>query len=230
MNGPFFGEMYLRSTRPFLSDTVTRAEGEFLRSRLHGGRLLDVGCGHGRHLSCLGGFGVDRDPLSLTEARHHGLVARADFSALPFRSAVFDGGWCWYNSLGTLEDADVPRVLAECARVMKPGAPFIVQGSVIDRAIAQPEAGFDGQIGEGDHLHEVARFDPLRRRDEIHRRLTLNDGRVLEADFFIRYYDLDEWSGLLSEAGFQTRWSVGALDGSPLDDNSTDLIVGAERR
>ncbi|MGV3620036.1 MAG: class I SAM-dependent methyltransferase [Archangium sp.] len=230
MSGPFFGELYLRSTRPFLSEVVTRAEGEFLRARLGNGRLFDLGCGHGRHLAQVGGFGVDRDPLSLREAKTHGQVARADFTQLPFRAAAFDGGWCWYNSLGTLNDEDVPRVLAEMARVMKPGAPFIVQGSAIGRAIQQPEAGFDGSIGEGDHLHEVARFDPTRRRDEIHRRLTLRDGRMLEADFFIRYYDLDEWSGLLSEAGFQTRWSVGAIDGSPLDDNSTDVIVGAERR
>lgn len=230
MNGPFFGELYLRSTRPFLSEQVTAAEAAFLREKLNGGKTFDLGCGHGRHLASLGGFGVDRDPLSLVEARHFGGVARADFGALPFRSAAFDGVWCWYNSLGTLEDAAVPRVLAEVARVLKPGAPFIIQGSHVGRALAQPEAGFDGPIGQGDHLVETARFDLARRRDEIHRKLTLSDGRVLEADFFIRYYDLDEWSGLLAEAGFHMRWSVGAIDGASLDENSTDVIVGAERR
>ncbi len=230
MSGPFFGELYLRSTRPFLSSTVTRAEGDFLRAHLKSRQTLDLGCGHGRHLAETGGFGVDRDRLSLIEAKAHGGVARADFSALPFRGGAFDGAWCWYNSLGTFEDAAVPPVLAEVARVLRPGSMFIIQGSHIARALAQPEAGFDGPIGEGDHLTETARFDPVRRRDEIHRALRTSDGRVLEADFFIRYYDLDEWRGLLAEAGFHVRWSVGALDGTPLDDSSTDVIVGAERR
>ncbi len=230
MSDPFFGELYLRSTRPFLSAQVTQAEASFLRRYLRGGRTLDVGCGHGRHLEELGGFGVDRDTLSLREARQFGGVARADFSALPFRTGAFDGAWCWYNSLGTLEDAEVPRVLAEVARCLRPGSPFVIQGSHIGRAMAQPEAGYDGSLGQGDHLVETARFDAVRRRDDIHRKLLLADGRVLEADFFIRYYDLDEWRGLLSEAGFETRWSVGALDGSSLDESSTDVIVGAERR
>lgn len=147
---PFFGELYLRSTRPFLSLDVTRAEASFLRARLpEQGRLLDLGCGHGRHLAELAGVGVDRDPLSLREARTHAPVARADLRALPFRDRAFAGGWCWYNSLGTFEDADVPVILREVARCLRPGAPFIFHSSNVERAKAQPEAGYDGDIGFG---------------------------------------------------------------------------------
>lgn len=230
MSGPFFGELYLRSTRPFLSELVNEAEARFLRTNLAPGRWLDVGCGHGRHLAHLGGFGVDRDQLSLREARAHGAVARADFTALPFRDAAFEGAWCWYNSLGTLEDDVVPRVLAELGRVLKPGAMFIIQGTNLDRARAQPDAGFDGPIGEGDHLTETARFDAARRRDVIHRALRCADGRVLEADFFIRYYELAEWRRLLGAAGLDVRWAVGGIDGMSLGNDSTDVIVGSQRR
>lgn len=228
---PFFGELYLRSTRPFLSREVTLTEAAFLRQRLpEGGRLLDLGCGHGRHLAEVPGLGVDRDQLSLLEARGHAPVSRADLRGLPFRDATFDGGWCWYNSLGTFEDDQVPLILREVARCLKPGAPFIVHGSNVERAKAQPEAGYDGDIGLGDHLVEQARFDFTRKRDEIVRTLTTDDGRVLKAPFFIRYYDLDEWTALLAEAGFHARWWVGGVDGSPLEQTSTDLIVGAERK
>ena len=232
MSGAFFGELYLRSTRPFLSDPVTEAEARFLRTNLPTtGRLLDLGCGHGRHLAQIPGtFGVDRDALSLVEARAHGLVARSDFTRIPFKTAAFEGAWCWYNSLGTFEDDQVPVVLREVARCLEPGATLVIHGSNRQKAAAQPEAGYDGEIGGGDHLVEKALFNPKKKRDEITRRLTCQDGRVLEASFFIRYYDLDEWRALLAEAGFQTRWCVGGIDGAALDDTSTDVIVGAQRR
>lgn len=230
MSGPFFGELYLRSTRPFLSELVNEAEARFLKTNLAPGRWLDLGCGHGRHLQHLGGFGVDRDPTSLHEARQFGGVARADFTALPFRGASFDGAWCWYNSLGTLEDDVVPRVLAEVARVLKPGAVFIIQGTNLERARAQPDAGFDGPLASGDYLRESARFDAARKRDVIHRALACPDGRLLEADFFIRYYELAEWKGLLEGAGLDVRWAVGGIDGMSLEIGSTDVIVGSQRR
>lgn len=230
MSGTLFGELYLRSTRPFLSDLVTQAEGNFLRTNLPAGRLLDLGCGHGRHLAQVPAFGVDRDPLSLAEARAVGPVVRADFRALPWRTGAFAGAWCWYNSLGTFEDEDVPVILKELARCIAPGGLFIVQCSHIDRAIAQPDAGYDGPLPDGSHLVETAHFDPQKRRDEIHRELRLPDGAVMRAPFFIRYFDLDEWRSLLSAAGFEVSWWVGGLDGAPLEAPATDLIVGAKRR
>ena len=230
MSDPFFGELYLRSTRPFLSDVVTESEARFIRTNLPEGRRLDLGCGHGRHMQHVPAIGIDRDPLSLTEAKSFGPVARADFRAIPFLDRVFDGAWCWYNSMGTFEDDQVPLILRELGRCVRPGGSLVIQGSHVDRAIAQPEAGFDGPLPDGSHLKERAIFNPQRRRDEIVRNLRLPDGRVMEAPFFIRYYDLDEWRGLLSEAGFELQWSVGGLDGAPLDGSSTDVIVGAKRR
>ncbi|HEY1086696.1 MAG TPA: class I SAM-dependent methyltransferase [Archangium sp.] len=230
MSDPFFGELYLRTTRPFLSETLTEAEGRFLRTNLPQGRLLDLGCGHGRHLAHVPGFGVDRDPISLDEAKAVGGVCRADFRALPFRDRAFQGAWCWYNSIGTFEDDQLPLILREVARCLEPGGVFIVQGTNITRAESQPEAGFDGPLPDGSHLLERAVFNAERRRDEINRHLTLPDGRVMEADFFIRYYDLPEWQVLLAEAGFEAKWWVGGLDGAALEASSTDVIVGATRR
>ena len=86
------------------------------------------------------------------------------------------------------------------------------------------------RLSEGDHLKETARFDAVRRRDVIHRALRCADGRLLEADFFIRYYDLPEWRSLLGAAGLDVRWAVGGIDGMSLEVDSTDVIVGSQRR
>ncbi|MFT3708427.1 MAG: class I SAM-dependent methyltransferase [Archangium sp.] len=230
MTEPFFGELYLRSTRPFLSADTTAAEAKFLQAQLPGQRLLDLGCGHGRHLAHVRGFGVDRDPLSLVEAVRHAPVSRADLRRLPFRAGAFDGVWCWYNSIGTFEDDQLPLILAETARCTRPGGRLVIQGTNISRSRAQPLASYDGPIGQGDHLREWAEFDFVKKRDQIHRELTCDDGRVMEADFFIRYYEVDEWRRLLDAAGYQLAWSMGGLDGAPVDDSSMDVIIGAERR
>lgn len=226
----FFGELYLRSTRPFLSAEITQQEADFLRSHLPTGRLLDLGCGHGRHLAHVGGFGVDRDPISLVEAKRHAPVSRADLRRLPFRDGAFDGVWCWYNSIGTFEDDQLPVILAEVSRCTRAGGQLIIQGTNIERSRAQPQASYDGPIGQGDHLREWADFDFGKKRDQIHRELRTDDGRILEAHFFIRYYEVEEWRRLLDAVGFELSWSVGGLDGAPIDDASSDVIIGARKR
>lgn len=235
--GALFGELYLRSTRPFLNDTVTSAECEYLAARFTeanvSGLVLDLGCGHGRHLrglSRLPVIGIDFDPLSLREAKTAAPVVCADFSRLPFTDEAFAAAYCWYNSLGTFEDAALPAVLAELSRCVRPGGWLIVQGTAPHVPPAQPTASWDGPLPDGSTLSERVRYDAVRRRDQLERRLTTPDGRMLSADFFIRYYGVSEWEALLEDAGFLVKWLHGAVDGSAFTTTSVDLIVGAQRR
>lgn len=231
MTDPFFGELYLRSTLPFLSEATTSLEIDFLKAHLPQGRLLDVGCGHGRHLRAFPtAVGIDFDPTSLVEARGYRPVARADFKALPFRAASFQGAWSWYNTLATFEPSVTAAFLREVSGCLEPGATFVVQGSHPGRAIEKPHARWDGPLPNGCFLHEVSTWSPSQRRDDIVRQLTLPDGRVMTAEFFIHYYALDEWRALLAQAGLQVSWACGAVDGRPLADDSPDVIVGAEKR
>lgn len=231
--GAFFGELYLRSTRPFLVESVTQAEIDFLKRHLGArGPYLDVGCGHGRHLAGIpDAVGVDFDALSLEEARGRGLhVVRADFGALPFKSNCFAGAWTWYNSLGTCDDELLHRALAEIARCVVPGGTFWIHGSHLTTVSSAPQATFEGVLPDGSTLSERATYNFALQRDDLVRRLTLPDGRVLEASFFIRYFSPEAWDTRLSAVGLELCNVYGDVWDSALSASSTELIVGARKR
>ncbi len=235
----FFGELYLRSTRPFLRDHVTDAEGAYLSERLReagvAGPVLDLGCGHGRHLARVraqgwNAVGLDSDARSLAEARQHGPVVQGDFFCPPFLPATLGAAYCWYNTLFTFEDDEQREALAAVARCVAPGGLVVLQGSAKALAAQNPVARYDGLLPDGCRLEERCDYDSARSRDVISRRLTLPDGRVMAADFFIRYYDPDEVRALVEAAGLTLKWVHGGVDGSAPTPLSSELIVGAQRR
>lgn len=238
MPSKFFGELYLRSTRPFLDAKVTAAEQGYLEARLEelgvSGPVLDYGCGHGRHLAAgvrsgRTTLGMDRDHPSLVEARPIAAVVRGDFFAPPFRTASLAGIWAWYNSVFTFDDAQIRALFGELARLIKPGGLLLLHTLPREKLSNEPTSHFDGLLPDGSHLVEDVAFDENSGRDRGRRTLTLPDGRVLEADYFIRYFFRDELEALLEGVGFRTIFVHGALDGSPLQGSSTDLILGAQR-
>jgi SAM-dependent methyltransferase len=233
----FFGELYLRSTKPFLPDSITRAEAEYLTRTFNAlevpGPIADMGCGHGRHLKWLdterAKLGVDFDALSLDEARQVCLPVRADFFKLPFRDASLAGGWSWYNTLFTFDDDAQRALLREIARCLKPGGRFIIQSLPREYIEQRPEADYDGTLPDGSRLVEHSTFNPANGRDEALRTLITPDGRTMAARYFIRYYFRHEMVALVEGAGFKVKWMHGGIDESAQSSEAQDLIVGAER-
>ncbi len=238
MPSPFFGELYLRSTRPFLDPKITAAELDYLEARLLElkleGPVLDYGCGHGRHLGAglrtgRTTFGMDRDHPSLCEALPIAPVVRGDFFAPPFRSGSLAGIWAWYNSVFTFDDPQIRALFSQLARLLKPGGLLLLHTLPREKLSNDPTSHFNGQLPDGSHLIEDVAFDEASGRDRGRRTLTLPDGRVLAADYFIRYFFKGELEALLEGVGFRTIFVHGALDASPLTGHSADLILGAQR-
>jgi ubiquinone/menaquinone biosynthesis C-methylase UbiE len=108
------------SSRADLVDLLGRGDGS----------CLDLGCGTGLYGDVLEGAGrtligvdVSRDQLRLAHARE--VVAAADAAQLPFRDASFDDVACiWAHA----DLDDLPRVLAEVARVLRPGGRLLLFG------------------------------------------------------------------------------------------------------
>lgn len=116
--------------RPSLSSAERDALERFLGAGA--GRCLDLGCGTGVAapvLSELGWsvVGVDASEELLRLARERDVdVVRASVEALPFPDASFDA----VVSLWTHTDVDqFGAALAEAARVLRPGGPFVYVGA-----------------------------------------------------------------------------------------------------
>lgn len=107
-------------------------------SELATGRVLDLGCGEGRFLPRDGiGLDVDLDRLRRARARSPHVLA-ADARRLPFGAAAFDTVYA-HRMLN--DTGDVDGVLAEIARVLRPGGRLLVftrareaHGDRLDRA------------------------------------------------------------------------------------------------
>ena len=131
------------------------AEARFLRQGLaalgvrEGERVLDIGCGTGQAVVALARavgamgqvFGIDLSPDMLRVARARvertGLGARVqlqcgDALTLPYADASLDAALMSFT-LELFDTPEIPLVLAECRRVLKPGGRL---GAV---AMSQPE-------------------------------------------------------------------------------------------
>jgi ubiquinone/menaquinone biosynthesis C-methylase UbiE len=98
-----------------------------------GGPVGDLGCGPGRittHLAALGldAFGIDLSPGMITVARRaypHLRFEVGSLAALDLPDGVLAGALAWYSLIHTPPERQ-PAVLAELARVVRPGAPLLV--------------------------------------------------------------------------------------------------------
>ncbi len=111
---------------------------ERVREAAPGGRLLDLGCGEGRHCIAAArmGFrvtGVDYEPLALERAREFARQAGtqgigfvvADALALPFKAGSFDV-FLDYGCLHHLRKADWPAYLSGLLRVLAPQGHYLL--------------------------------------------------------------------------------------------------------
>lgn len=98
-----------------------------------GGTVGDLGCGTGRlapHLSAHGlvprGVDLSAEMVRVARRDHPGhRFEVGDLRALPFGDGELDGALCWY-SLMYLAPEERAAAYAEVARVLAPGAPFVV--------------------------------------------------------------------------------------------------------
>src|SRR5688572_22831472 len=216
----------------------TTAEAEFLIQSLNctpGAHVLDVPCGNGRLSFELAnrGYrvtGVDIAEEFIEEARSR---ARDDGASIEFilgdmrnieGLGVYDGAFCFGNSFGFLEYADMEKFLAGVARALKPRGRFIVNTAMAAESVL-PDFEEQSCHEMGDivmtikerYLAEESCVDS----EYVFERNGETDSR--KAKHWI--YTVAEIRRMLERAGFEVLHCFGSLKGETYQLGSCELFV-----
>lgn len=230
----WFGEEYLHLYPHRDEAEATRAV-DLLRSNLpwrSGLRVLDVGCGAGRHTRALAEAGarvtgVDLSRALLGHARHcsGATFARADMRRLPVRDRSMDVVVNLFTSFGYFSsDAEHADVLAAMIRTLVPGGSFVIDflhaPAVIDALV--PEADV---ILADTPVHISKRL--LDGQRSVEKTIALADGRRFVER--VRLFTPTELEAMITAAGARVRCRFGDYAGTPITAGSPRAILIADR-
>lgn len=186
--GAFWGPLYKETTEPHQTPEVTALDVSEISKRfsfLPVGPIVDLGCGHGRHLAGVCAttgrevIGVEFDTESIEEAQKSGCkVIQADFANLPFEDAAIAGVYSWSNTLYSIHPWLRKKTLVECARIMPHGGVLVFQSMSPEIASKMKEKAYSDQ--ENGLVVEDLHFVPVTGRLKIKRWFKRkSDGKIL---------------------------------------------------
>jgi SAM-dependent methyltransferase len=235
----YFDDAFVSLYEPRLPPELTRREVDVLVEILglrEGSRVLDLGCGWGRHALELARrgchvVGVDQSRRLLEHAR-----ARADAAGLNVEwvhmdarqvgfEGEFDVALSLFSSLGyTLRDEDDLLALAAARRALRPGGVFVLETMHRDQA-ARSYAGRDWWEGPGGQPVWVEReFDAIQGVSREWLRW-LDHGETRHKFHEIRLRSATEWGRLLEDVALEPFAWYGGWSLAPFHHRSQRLIV-----
>ena len=244
----FFGQRYLDSYRLLKDTEGTLRETEFIEKALAlppGAKILNLCCGHGRHVVELAarGYavtGLDLDTLFLDLARKEagksGLavtLVHQDMRDIPF-SGELDCTINFFTAFGYLENEDEDqKVLNGVARALKPGGRFLVDLAGRDNVMRRYQTRDWFQTPSGVTVLDERQFEPITERNNRSyrvRQVTIYpDGRRVEVEYSLRLYTFGELARMLSRAGLAVEAAYGGIDESAFTLESRRLIMVARK-
>ncbi len=239
----YFDQQYLLEYEPLFSLERDRHEVARLMDVLElpsGARILDVPCGQGRHAHLLAEAGFDVDGLDyskelLNRAIERGTAAtlrytRGDMRALPARwTNRFDAVVNLFTSFGFFTDPnDDRRVIAEFARVLKPGGVLIWHGGNRDGVMARFLARDWWQTENGTLIAQERDFDPLSGLLTVYSVWSgpQNNG---SREHRIRLYTPTRLAELCAEVGLIVEHAFESFTSKPLARRSSEMMLVARK-
>ena len=231
----------------------TAQEVKFLMEVLklkRGTRLLDIGCGYGRHVIPFSERGIDVVGCDLSafmlketvrrialKARGNGKrfdvlrasmkrgpkLVQCDNRRLPFHH-TFDCACNMFNSFGYCkEERDNYRILESIAQALKPGGLFLID--LINRDFyLQLNSRKDWFERDNAIILEHKRFDSLQNRSEIDVTVIDKQGKR-SYHHSIRLYSFTELTMLLEAAGFRVLSVYGSFTGDNFDMKQSRMLI-----
>jgi SAM-dependent methyltransferase len=231
----WFGKEYLE-LYPHRDEHEAHAAVQLVRDTIQGpeiGLALDLACGSGRHSRALREWvwtvGLDLSMALLGVATTESPTApyvRGDMRALPFADHAFGLVVNFFTSFGYFDtDAQHLRVLAEVARVTRPGGTFVLDYFNADEVV-RTLVPFTERVVDGRTVRQRRRISA--------------DGRYVEKSIDadkcdktyqerVRLFTPDELRMMLEESGFTLVHEFGTYDGNPWTNTSPRIILFAER-
>jgi len=238
----FFGQGYLDSYE--FAPERTLQEVDFVERVLalpKGSRILDLCCGHGRHLVELAArgyemVGLDLDPLFLRLAQEEldrrdlrARLVHADMRDIPPDCEV-EAVINLFTAFGYLEDdGEDMKVLEGVARALRPAGKFLMDTMSRDRLVRIFQSHGWHETAKGFRVLEKREFNPLTGRNFVQVIRLAPDGSEQQVWHSWRAYTLTELAKMLKAAGLSVRETYGGYDGSPYSLESRRMIVLAEK-
>ncbi len=240
----FFDDDYL-PTLPFETPESTVKEVEFLLTELaipEEGRVLDLGCGYGRHAVEIAGrgysvVGLDNSLPMLIKAAELSQFrgVEVDFVQEDMRQMAFDeefdAMYCFGTTFGYFGDDENRDLLKRMNRALKQEGRLVLEVVNRDFLLADLPLRVWWE-GEGCLVMEEVDFNYFTSRVEAHRTVVFNDGRQIERTLSIRVYSLHELGMQLFQSGFRVLKITGhlATRGRFFGMHSPHLIVTAVKK
>jgi SAM-dependent methyltransferase len=197
-----------------------------------GWRVLDVGCGAGRHARAFGAVGarcvgldLSRTLLRVARGVTDAPLVRGDMRRLPVRAGSMDLAVSLFTSFGYFErDEEHAAALGEMVETIRPGGWFVIDflnaAEVRRRLVARETTPVRG--GQADVTRSVS---PDGRY--VCKTIVTPAGRRFTER--VRLFEQDQMTAMLREAGLDVRHRFGDYDASPLGPDSPRTILAGRR-
>lgn len=239
----YFDAQYLLEYEPLFSLERDRKEAARLIDLLGlptGTRVLDVPCGQGRHAHLLAeaGFdvtGLDYSPQLLARARRRGTgprlrYVRGDMRRMPARwTGRFGAVVNLFTSFGFFaEPADDRRVVAEFARVLRPGGLLVWHGADRDGVMARFLSRDWWQTNDRTLVAQERSFDPLSGILTVASVWSAKRARGAR-EHRIRLYTPTRLAELCAEVGLVVEAGFDGFNDRPLTRRTSEMLLIARK-